>query len=275
MKLGEKVKLATDAWTGLNADFRSRLQQLIAASGGKIHLVSGYRSEERQAELFRAAVKKYGSEQAARKWVAPPGKSHHNHGIAADMGGDLALLKRLAPQFGLRLPMSWEPWHLEPVDQPANPDAQTTPPDNYQEPDKFTQNIQHLADIFGVDVQLPEMQQAPAGDSPSAQGDPASVMRDALVKAGFSGDGLRVGLAVGRAEGSRTGARFTNSDKYQSVDRGFWAWNSHWHPEVSDEEADDPYASARHLFRVTNGGKDWNQWSTFKNGKYKQFMGAA
>ncbi len=45
---------------------------------------SGYRSTRRQAELFRAAVVRYGSEREARKWVAPPGKSAHHAGRAID-----------------------------------------------------------------------------------------------------------------------------------------------------------------------------------------------
>lgn len=261
-------------WTNLEESFRERLQALIDASGGRITFVSGWRSEERQAQLFAAAVKKYGSEKAARKWVAPPGKSHHNHGLAADLGGDLKLLKRLAPAYGLRLPMPWEPWHIEPTEQAENADAQTTAPDDHQPADKFTSNAQHLASLFGVDIELPEAapehlnigQQHPEGGR-------TQTMLAALKQAGFSGEGLRIGLAVGLAEGSNTGARNTNKDKYRSVDRGWWQWNSKWHPEVSDEEADDPFASARHLFRVTNGGKDWNQWSTFKNGRYKNYLG--
>ena len=100
---------------GLDSAFQTAINQLIAAAGGKVWINSGYRSPERQAELFAAAVKKYGSEAAARKWVAPPGRSRHNMGIAADLGGDLELAARLAPQFGLYRPMSWEDWHFEPV----------------------------------------------------------------------------------------------------------------------------------------------------------------
>lgn len=47
-----------------------------------LQIGSGYRSDARQRELFDAAVKKYGSPEAARKWVAPPGRSQHNHGLS-------------------------------------------------------------------------------------------------------------------------------------------------------------------------------------------------
>lgn len=95
------------------ATFNTAIQKLIAASGGKVKVVSGKRSTKRQNELYQAALKKYGSEKAARKWVAPPGRSRHEKGIAADLGGDLELAARLAPQFGLHRPMIHEPWHYE------------------------------------------------------------------------------------------------------------------------------------------------------------------
>lgn len=127
--------------TGMDPDFQSRLQALIAevnARGGSLSVGSGYRSPERQAELFAAAVKKYGSERAARKWVAPPGRSNHNRGIAADLRGDLNLAHKLAPKFGLYFPMSHEPWHIEPRGSrggdatPRSPqrEGHTEPPDN-------------------------------------------------------------------------------------------------------------------------------------------------
>ena len=103
---------------GLNAAFNSQLQRMIKDSGGRIKVNSGYRSPERQAQLFAAAVKKYGSEKAARKYVAPPGRSNHNHGLAADLGytGDGEQWAHAnAGRYGLVFPMGHEPWHVEPV----------------------------------------------------------------------------------------------------------------------------------------------------------------
>lgn len=105
---------------------------MLKEAKGKITIVSGYRSEARQKQLWDAAVKKYGSAKAARKWVAPPGKSNHGRGVAIDFGGDLKLLAKLAPKYGLVQPMSWEPWHYEPVgSRDAHRDGWTTPPDGH------------------------------------------------------------------------------------------------------------------------------------------------
>jgi len=100
--------------TGLDDDFNTRLGQLEKAVPG-LSVTSGYRSVAEQTKLFNAAVQKYGSVEAARKYVAPPGRSNHNRGLAADLSGNLELAHRLAPQYGLTFPMSWEPWHVEPI----------------------------------------------------------------------------------------------------------------------------------------------------------------
>jgi hypothetical protein len=64
-------------------------------------------------------VQKYGSEAAARHWVAPPGHSQHNRGNAIDLsyGSPEAMraAHQYAAQFGLTFPMSYEDWHIEPI----------------------------------------------------------------------------------------------------------------------------------------------------------------
>ena len=47
-------------------------------------IVSGYRDDARQKELFDKARAKYGSLAEARRWVAPPGHSAHATGCAID-----------------------------------------------------------------------------------------------------------------------------------------------------------------------------------------------
>lgn len=104
---------------GINPDFARRLGALVAASGGRLKVTSGYRTPEHQARLYAAALQKYGSEQEARRWVAPPGKSKHGDGLAADLDGDLdgdlEWAHANAARFGLHFPLDNEPWHLEPV----------------------------------------------------------------------------------------------------------------------------------------------------------------
>lgn len=105
----------------LNPVFASSLQNMIsdaAKEGITIGISSGYRSYERQAQLFAAAVKKYSSEATARKHVAPPGKSRHNYGLAADLSTTekgYSWIGRNVEKYGLTRPMSHERWHVEPI----------------------------------------------------------------------------------------------------------------------------------------------------------------
>lgn len=115
--------MADDPLAGLNPDFAVRIRALIAASGGKVNIQSGYRSVAQQTALWNQALAKYGSPQAARQWVAPPGSSNHNRGLAVDLGGDLALAHQLAASFGLTFPLGNEAWHIEPAGLRANPNT--------------------------------------------------------------------------------------------------------------------------------------------------------
>lgn len=117
------------SFDGLEGGFAAALRQLIAASGGRIWIVSGHRDSKRQAQLYADAVKKYGAAKASH-YVAPPGHSNHEKGIAADLGGDLNLAHQLAERFGLHFPMPWEKWHIEPVGsrEQSSPLAYTYPP---------------------------------------------------------------------------------------------------------------------------------------------------
>lgn len=108
---------ALDEVRGLDQAFVGGLQQLIADAPGKVTITSGYRSPERQEVLWQRALKKYGSESAARKWVAPPGNSQHNHGKAADLSFESDEVRRWvhanAAKYGVHFPLANEPWHAE------------------------------------------------------------------------------------------------------------------------------------------------------------------
>ena len=123
--------------------------------GCKLYLVSGYRSIGRQRALFQIKTESFvkqglaleQAEQEAARWVARPGTSEHNLGLAADIvsadwyttHNDLtedfeqtpafAWLKANCAEYGfiLRYPkdkeavtgVSYEPWHYRYVGQEA------------------------------------------------------------------------------------------------------------------------------------------------------------
>lgn len=98
-----------------------------------------------------------------------------------------------------------------------------------------------------------------------------------LDQAGFTGGVPSAnGIAIVCAESGRDpNARFVNNDQWQSVDRGLWQINNHWHPEVTDEEAYDPVQATAAALRISNGGIDYTPWSTWGNGAYKTHLEAA
>lgn len=103
---------------------------------------SAYRSPVRQKELFIDAQRRHGR-RAAALWVAPPGYSEHQTGLAFDMGDRdrpdtddeqtfeatpaYAWLSARAAEFGFELSfprenfqgISYEPWHWRFVGTPA------------------------------------------------------------------------------------------------------------------------------------------------------------
>jgi len=107
--------------TGLKPEFRDAFGRMMRDAPKSVRdnvkIFSSFRDPKLQAKLYANALKKYGSEKAARKWVAPPGKSQHNHGTAMDLryGTDEAKqwMHRNAAKYGLNYRMSHEPWHIE------------------------------------------------------------------------------------------------------------------------------------------------------------------
>ena len=97
--LGALRKAATDA----------------AEDGVEFQVDSGWRSPAYQEQLLREAVSKYGSEEAARRWVATPNTSAHVSGDAVDIGPSRAAawLSQHGSRYGLCQIYSNEPWHYE------------------------------------------------------------------------------------------------------------------------------------------------------------------
>lgn len=103
---------------GLHPSLGAAVDRLIEASRGAVYVVSGFRGPQEQARLWASALAEHGSAERADDWVAPPGSSKHELGLAVDLGGDLVLAERLVRSMRLPLtrPLAHEPWHFELVD---------------------------------------------------------------------------------------------------------------------------------------------------------------
>lgn len=109
---GQRVPGVSGDVVGLVAEFARRLSTWSLANGGGYHVGSGYRSIAEQTRLYQ----RYLAGVRGQAPAAPPGRSMHNFGLASDGNH----WRNLRPEeFGLRFPMSYEPWHVEPVEGKA------------------------------------------------------------------------------------------------------------------------------------------------------------
>ncbi|QLP96453.1 MAG: D-alanyl-D-alanine carboxypeptidase family protein [Rhodoblastus sp.] len=116
--LGEYVE--NGSLNGVSPEFQRRALAFLNDNPYGVGIRSGFRSVEKQQELWNAALAKYGSPEAARKWVAPPGSSNHNHGQALDLSYENPQATQWAhanaAAYGVKFPLGNENWHLEPAE---------------------------------------------------------------------------------------------------------------------------------------------------------------
>ena len=106
---------AAGSTVGLHPSVAAAVDTLLREARGQVHVVSGYRGSDEQSKLWAEALSVYGTAEEADDWVARPGGSLHEAGLAVDLGGDLALADRLVRSLRLPLfrPLPQEPWHYE------------------------------------------------------------------------------------------------------------------------------------------------------------------
>jgi hypothetical protein len=102
----------------LDAALLGALRQAAThAAGDGLEFVvdSGWRSADYQEHLLDEAVRKYGSEGEAARWVATPDTSAHVSGDAVDIGPSAAAawLSEHGAGYGLCQTYGNEPWHFE------------------------------------------------------------------------------------------------------------------------------------------------------------------
>jgi LAS superfamily LD-carboxypeptidase LdcB len=106
------------AITHLDDALRDAVEQAsraAAADGVELLVNSGWRSEHYQQALLTQGIERYGSLEAARRWVNTPEKSTHVRGKAVDIGPTDAdsWLSQHGDRFGLCQTYANEMWHFE------------------------------------------------------------------------------------------------------------------------------------------------------------------
>lgn len=109
----------TGNMSGFYAPFKSDLDRLIAEAPGAVTLTSGYRTPERQQELWDQHAAKYPDPEVRDNYVARPGSSSHNYGLAADLSFASPEVQQWvhdnAAKYNLQFRMDHEGWHIEPI----------------------------------------------------------------------------------------------------------------------------------------------------------------
>jgi hypothetical protein len=97
-----------------NQDYENRLLRFLNDNPHGVGVSSYQRDVDQQAALYRKYLAQGGAP------VAPPGRSKHNHGNAADLSYEspaaLAWAHANAGRYGLHFPVRGENWHVEPVE---------------------------------------------------------------------------------------------------------------------------------------------------------------
>jgi hypothetical protein len=113
---------------GMRPDVAAAYDQMTAAARGDgivLIVVSGFRSDAEQAELFAA--------HPDPTWVAPPGQSLHRCATELDLGPSSAYawLAENAGRFGFVQRYSWEAWHygFQAGPEPCSPEGEAVAAD--------------------------------------------------------------------------------------------------------------------------------------------------
>lgn len=86
---------------------------------------------------------------------------------------------------------------------------------------------------------------------------------------------LSIAIAIALAEsGGRVSATHSNTDG--STDYGLWQINGRAHPSYSPSQlVGNASYNAAAMFAISAAGTNWNPWTTFTSGAYRQFLGQA
>lgn len=103
--------MARPSSSGIDPAFMRRWNVLSDRFG--LSMVSGFRSYEQQAQLYKA----YKAGKPGQAPAAPPGRSNHERGMAIDHSPHSTPgIRSAASDLKLWYPMGYEPWHVEPIE---------------------------------------------------------------------------------------------------------------------------------------------------------------
>lgn len=240
----------SDNLDNLSPSLRAIVEKILAESGGKVTVSSGYRTNQQQQALYEAYQNGTGN------LAAKPGTSKHEHGEAIDWGGDLQLAAQLSAKYGLIASVPGEPWHYtlggegSGVVKSAGPGVYDRGEDTNPQ-DVLANRMQSILRIIGTKADGSSDVSSPSFDDPVVDQEfaPGDV------------DGNAVAAGMGNQSSGASGAK-GEYQKYaakKSVEMGWnpsemgalitlWNKESGWNPT-----ADNPTSTAYGIAQFLNG----------------------
>lgn len=83
-------------------------------------------------------------------------------------------------------------------------------------------------------------------------------------------DNPRVAAAVAMAESG--GDPSANGDAQFGGSHGLWQINLPAHPEFASVDLFDPDNNAKAALAISNRGKNWEPWTTYRNGAFRKYL---
>ena len=183
----EQIK-ARATFLGMHPVMQQRVGDLIVASGGSVGFGEGLRSEEVQKALFLAryvpdpngATLYLGVRYRKLPNVAgaaPPGRSMHELGLAADLVGDMDWVTKNCAKFGLKnfRNIGSEPWHVQPTELP-NSRAE------YEHDGSVWAKVQHVDPPTQPTASKGAISTTPPNVEPEDRGDVVRHLQDVLIR---------------------------------------------------------------------------------------------
>ena len=87
---------------------------------------------------------------------------------------------------------------------------------------------------------------------------------------GLHGNSATIAAAIAMAESGGN----TSAENLSSVEDsiGLWQINLKAHPQYTRTAMQDPLQNALAMYSISNGGTNWNPWSTYTNGAYRKYL---
>lgn len=283
---------------GMNADFVARLARMFT-DNPKLSLTSGFRSRADQERLYR---EKPGL-------AAPPGKSKHEKGLAADIGprSEYGWIAQNLDKYGLSLPMpSKEPWHVQPAGGVSGGAIEAA---SQPQPEDAGTGAGAVTGAIGGGVAGPKMIQdynflsgggykgttaggrramaastegggVVANATPGAKLNVEEALRLARA-AGFRGSALQTMVAIAMGEsGLDSGAKGDTTIQTREWGPSVGLWQVRTLKGETDKGTNrdinkllsDVGFQAKAAWDISGGGQNYQPWSVYTSGKYRQYM---